>query len=158
MQTSRKRTFNQREQIFRVSISPKKSSSRGRSSSKNRKPHIRSYSREELDQLYEQKFLEVKQKYQKDLLKKSNTQLATKIFQELKRCEKCFDFRNQSSMQLCSYCEDGYHCFCVDPQGRAKKRDEFVCPYCEKQLDNEEAIPTKLKGINKTVKKVQKVK
>ena len=155
-----KRIFNQRENFNDLITNAKSQFDfRGRLtySIKNANINIRSYSKEQLDELYQKKVIEVKNKYQK-VLKKKPCQVASKICKELKRCEKCSDFINQNSMMLCTYCEDAYHCYCVDFSGRSKKRDEYVCPNCEIQLENEETIPTRLKGFNKTVKKIQKVK
>jgi hypothetical protein len=161
MQKPNKRTYKQREQINieKTSIKLKNISTRGRSISQPKKnAQHRSYSKEELDIMYEKKVIEVKHKYEKAMKNSSNNEIVSKIFKELKRCEKCNDFINQNAMMLCTYCEDAYHCYCVDISGRSRKREEFVCDPCEVDLDNEETIQTQLKGISKTIKKVEKVK
>jgi hypothetical protein len=162
MQKTNKRTYKQREQVYdelsSLKINFKTSPDRSSSQKKKASNFKRDYTKEELDSMYEKKVIEVKNKYEKAMKSSSNHEIISKIYKELKRCEKCFDFVNQNSMMLCTYCEDAYHCYCVDFTGRSRKKEEFVCDPCEVNLDNEETIQTQLKGISKTIKKVEKVK
>ena len=157
MITNRKRKASQRDNIFtKTSANTKKSPSKSRNSSKSSLMQ-RSKSKDELDELYSRKVESVKIKYEKLLKKNPNKLIAPEIIIELKRCESCFDFENDHLMLLCDYCEDGYHMYCLTPILERKPVGAFVCPNCQGHLDREEAVPTKLKGINKTIKRAQKV-
>jgi hypothetical protein len=122
-------------------------------------PHfpVRSKSKEELDFLYLRKVAEVKAKYEKLLKKNPKKLMGPEICMELKRCEECSDFINDSAMLLCDYCDDGYHMYCLNPPIYKKPVGDFACPACAKQLDLDGTVRTKLKGINMTITKKQKV-
>ncbi len=157
MKTNRKRKASQKDNLFtKSSANIKKSPSRARNSSKSSFMQ-RSKSKDELDELYSRRVESVKAKYLKLLKKNPNKLIAPEIIKELKRCESCFDFENDLAMIYCEYCEDGYHMYCLTPKLERKPVGPFVCANCQGQLDREEPVPTKLKGINKTIKRAQKV-
>ena len=157
MITNRKRKASQRDNIFtKTSANIKKSPSKSRNSSKSSFMQ-RSKSKDELDELYSRRVESVKAKYEKLLKKNPNKLIAPDIIKELKRCESCFDFEDKPGMIFCEYCEDGYHMYCLTPKLERKPVGAFVCSNCQGHLDSEEAVPTKLKGINKTIKRAQKV-
>jgi hypothetical protein len=115
-------------------------------------------SKDELDALYNKKVLTVKAKY--EMMKKKNPkkQFYKEINNELKRCEVCFDFDfgTQNKMLLCDHCDDGYHMYC-QTNFENPIIGSFTCPICIVNLNKNGNVPTKLKGINKTIKKVVKV-
>lgn len=157
MINSRKRKASERDNIFTSKSNKKAALSRGRSQSAKSNFAIRSKSKEELDDLYQRKVQEVKKKYENLLKKNPRKVVGPEIISELKRCEECHDFLYSNEMILCDYCEDAYHMYCLTPPLERRPLGVFPCPSCQKQLDEEGTVPTKLKGINKTIKKVQKV-
>jgi hypothetical protein len=157
MINSRKRKASERDDIFSTKPNKKSAVSRGRSESSQPTYAVRSKSKEELDLLYQRKVQEVRTKYEKLLKKNPRKLVGPDIILELKRCEDCHDFINDSAMLLCDYCDDGYHMYCLNPPLDRKPVGEFTCPTCQRQLNEEGTVRTKLKGINKTIKKAQKV-
>jgi hypothetical protein len=81
----------------------------------------------------------------------------------LKRCEACHDPVNSDYLLYCSICEDGYHCYCLNPPllTLEEMEDEYyTCSKCLKLKENQDKYrqTTMDESFVFTVRKKQKVK
>jgi hypothetical protein len=113
---------------------------------------VRSKSKEQIDELYKEHVLKVKEKYER-LFKKNpkNKNLESDRNIELKRCEVCLDFENDSGLLLCDFCEDGYHIYCLSPPLN-KIPEDFACEKCKSETKKEKMRQTTIQFIKSTIK------
>lgn len=152
----KKSKFNNKDKRFQDS-----NTNRNSSPLRNLISHkkIRSKSKEELDDLYIKHCLKVNKMYDEKMKKKYHSNLEKERDKDLKRCETCSDFINRSLMLFCSFCQDGFHSYCLKS---FSIDEEFVCPKCiqdmpianEKKVYRQSKMDEKFKIIH-TIKRVK---
>lgn len=123
--------------------------------------NLKCKSKEQKNRNYLKHCKEVEEKYK--IEKKKNFQIA---FQErmlnLKRCEVCLDPVNNEYLLFCNICEDGYHCYCINPPILdLKEFEDYTCDNCVNLQENQEKDkyrqPTMDESFRLTIRKNQKV-
>ena len=93
--------------------------------------HIRCESKDQKDSKYLEYCKKIEENYKNQLKKNPKKDFQKERMKNLKRCEVCYDINNIKYLMYCNICEDGYHCYCLNPALDSIEDEVFTCQKCE---------------------------
>lgn len=93
--------------------------------------HIRCESKNQKDAEYLEHCRKIEENYKSQLKKNPKKDFQKERMINLKRCEVCYDINNLDYLMYCNICEDGYHCYCLNPALNCIEDQVFTCQKCE---------------------------